>query len=174
MRKLTLFWIVVLFSSVMPAAHAACANQFTATFHQWNSAPDTALTVPNPGVFNTGAMPTCAWHYTQPIDLTTELPAGTTTGVQNTALGSTAQGGFTFMPNPGYVGTAVVYAVSDDGEFQQQASFVVVSAGGGSGGGTTPTDKAACKKGGWMSLTRPGGAPFKNEGDCVSWVTNGK
>jgi len=31
-----------------------------------------------------------------------------------------------------------------------------------------PTDKEACKHGGWQSLTDAGGHPFKNQGQCVS------
>jgi hypothetical protein len=38
----------------------------------------------------------------------------------------------------------------------------------------TPT-KGACKKGGWRLLTDASGTPFKNQGDCVSYVaTNGR
>jgi hypothetical protein len=38
----------------------------------------------------------------------------------------------------------------------------------------TPGSKDACKKGGWESLFRTNGTPFKNQGDCVSYVANGK
>lgn len=37
-----------------------------------------------------------------------------------------------------------------------------------------PTDKEQCKKGGWENLARPDGSPFKNQGDCVSFVASGK
>jgi hypothetical protein len=37
----------------------------------------------------------------------------------------------------------------------------------------TPSDKDACKKDGWMSLTDQNGQAFKNQGQCVSW-TNGR
>ncbi len=38
-----------------------------------------------------------------------------------------------------------------------------------------PTSKDDCKKGGWESLTGADGTPFKNQGDCVSYVaTQGK
>jgi hypothetical protein len=37
----------------------------------------------------------------------------------------------------------------------------------------TPTSKASCKKGGWQSLTDANGTPFKNQGDCVSYVATG-
>ena len=39
------------------------------------------------------------------------------------------------------------------------------------GGGTTPTNKEQCKKGGWKTFTNPA---FKNQGDCVSFVTSRK
>lgn len=35
---------------------------------------------------------------------------------------------------------------------------------------TTPTDPAQCKHGGWRVLTDADGTPFRNQGDCVSWV----
>lgn len=34
-----------------------------------------------------------------------------------------------------------------------------------------PTDADQCKKGGWKEFTNP---PFKNQGDCVSYVRTGK
>jgi Concanavalin A-like lectin/glucanases superfamily/Kelch motif len=38
-----------------------------------------------------------------------------------------------------------------------------------------PTSTEQCKKGGWMNLTDDAGRPFKNQGDCVSFVaTRGK
>jgi hypothetical protein len=33
-----------------------------------------------------------------------------------------------------------------------------------------PADKAQCKKGGWRELADSNGAPFKNQGQCVSFV----
>lgn len=38
----------------------------------------------------------------------------------------------------------------------------------------TPTDKDACKNGGWTSLYTATGATFKNQGQCVSYVAAGK
>jgi hypothetical protein len=37
-----------------------------------------------------------------------------------------------------------------------------------------PTNKDACKNGGWQTSTRADGSPFKNQGDCVSYTSNGK
>ncbi len=34
----------------------------------------------------------------------------------------------------------------------------------------SPSDKDECKKGGWRSLTDDAGEPFRNQGQCVSWV----
>src|SRR3990167_2904356 len=40
---------------------------------------------------------------------------------------------------------------------------------------SVPTDKNQCKKGGWKNLVDDEGNPFKNRGDCVSFVsTDGK
>ena len=44
-------------------------------------------------------------------------------------------------------------------------SYVVVA--------NTPSNKAACKKGGWQDYTDHFGTPFKNQGDCVSHVATG-
>jgi hypothetical protein len=35
---------------------------------------------------------------------------------------------------------------------------------------TWPTDPAQCKRDGWRHLTDADGRPFRNQGDCVSWV----
>lgn len=37
----------------------------------------------------------------------------------------------------------------------------------------TPTSRESCKDGGWTTRTRADGSPFKNQGDCVSYVNNG-
>lgn len=37
-----------------------------------------------------------------------------------------------------------------------------------------PTSKDACKNNGWMTLYRANGSSFKNQGDCVSYMSNGK
>jgi hypothetical protein len=36
------------------------------------------------------------------------------------------------------------------------------------------TDRSACKKDGWKTLYRADGSPFRNQGDCVSYASNGK
>ena len=38
---------------------------------------------------------------------------------------------------------------------------------------TTPPNKEACKKGGWQGFTDNNGTPFKNQGDCVSFIATG-
>ena len=37
-----------------------------------------------------------------------------------------------------------------------------------------PLTKAACMGGGWSGLTRSDGITFRNQGDCVSYVTTGR
>ena len=40
---------------------------------------------------------------------------------------------------------------------------------------TVPTSKDQCKNGGWQTYADANGTPFKNQGDCVSYVaTHGK
>jgi hypothetical protein len=38
----------------------------------------------------------------------------------------------------------------------------------------TPTNKDECKNDGWMTLARPDGSLFKNQGDCIQFVNTGK
>ncbi len=52
---------------------------------------------------------------------------------------------------------------------------------GGSVGGSftnvvinSPIVEAACKLGGWKTMTHPDGTPFTNQGDCVSFENTGK
>lgn len=40
-------------------------------------------------------------------------------------------------------------------------------------GNNVPTTEAQCKNGGWTRTVRPDGTPFKNQGDCVSFVNTG-
>jgi len=37
-----------------------------------------------------------------------------------------------------------------------------------------PSDKEACKDGGWQNLTRADGTTFRNQGDCVSYTNTGR
>jgi hypothetical protein len=39
---------------------------------------------------------------------------------------------------------------------------------------TVPTTKDECKDGGWEHLSHADGSPFRNQGDCVSYVNTGK
>jgi hypothetical protein len=41
-------------------------------------------------------------------------------------------------------------------------------------GNNVPTTEAQCKQGGWTRNVRPNGTPFKNQGDCVSFVNTGQ
>jgi hypothetical protein len=37
-----------------------------------------------------------------------------------------------------------------------------------------PTDRDACKKGGWQNLQRSNGTPFDNQGSCIRYVNTGR
>jgi hypothetical protein len=41
-------------------------------------------------------------------------------------------------------------------------------------GGNVVTNKDQCKNNGWKTLVRADNTPFKNQGDCVSYTSNGK
>ena len=47
------------------------------------------------------------------------------------------------------------------------------TAGNGKGGGKGNMLAAACKKGGWKTVYRSDGTPFKNQGNCVSYAVQG-
>lgn len=38
----------------------------------------------------------------------------------------------------------------------------------------TPASKESCTNGGWQSVTRADGSPFRNQGDCISYLNNGR
>ncbi|HUQ33303.1 MAG TPA: hypothetical protein VM095_14375, partial [Pyrinomonadaceae bacterium] len=39
---------------------------------------------------------------------------------------------------------------------------------------TIATTKDSCKNGSWQALSRAGGSPFKNQGDCLQYINTGK
>jgi hypothetical protein len=41
-------------------------------------------------------------------------------------------------------------------------------------GQSVPETKDQCKRGGWQSLFRPDGTPFRNQGDCIGYVITGE
>jgi hypothetical protein len=110
-----------------------------------------------------------------------------------TATVSAGQGGvftFTAEPTNGSTATPVPAAGAEPGDANRQAQFCFTSATPGevlitatahsfnigqqpSGTATVtfvagPTDKNQCKNGGWQTF-----GIFKNQGDCVSFITTG-
>ena len=79
------------------------------------------------------------------------------------ASGPTATG------NPGGTGDPAVGAGLD------YTPWLIAPAPGGACLGPLPVPQTAdeCKKGGWENLTDDEGTPFKNQGDCVSYVQTG-
>ncbi len=43
-----------------------------------------------------------------------------------------------------------------------------------SAGSPIPRSQADCKNGGWREHTRANGSPFKNQGECIKYVTSGR
>ncbi len=66
----------------------------------------------------------------------------------------------------GYLDKVVVSKVYDSTTFNFDPIPVVVI--------KTPTNEKQCKKDGWKNLTDENGKPFKNQGQCVSWVEHQK
>jgi hypothetical protein len=78
--------------------------------------------------------------------------------------------GFRFGPEP-VVGEQVTFVPGGlDARLNVQATLESHDAGPG-----VPTTLAECRGGGWRERVDPAGVPFKNQGDCVSFVaTNGR
>ncbi|HJQ34437.1 MAG TPA: hypothetical protein VJ866_19815 [Pyrinomonadaceae bacterium] len=73
-------------------------------------------------------------------------------------------------PNgPGPVGTGAGALVSPGVDYSPWQSSP-----GGSCNGAVATNKDDCKNGGWMTLFRANGTPFKNQGDCIQYVNTSK
>lgn len=78
-----------------------------------------------------------------------------------------AGGGFTYTPAAGYTGPdSFTFTAGDGTHTSAVATFAITVTGSGS-----PTNKDQCKDGGWQRFTNP---TFRNQGDCVSFVTTGK
>lgn len=139
------------FAVVAPASAATCpapAPLLTVQFHEYFTTANTPLTVPDTGMFTSGAMPSCAWAYTQTVNLATQQPSGTISNIHNdpSVLGTVSQGGFTFTPATGFVGTAYFFVQSFGDEFKPQFSFITVTAPSGGGGGGDPGGSIASTK----------------------------
>ena len=78
-----------------------------------------------------------------------------------------AGGSFTYIPAAGYSGTdSFTFTAGDGTHTSAVATFAIAVTGSGS-----PTTKDQCKDGGWQRFTNP---TFRNQGDCVSFVTTGR
>lgn len=75
---------------------------------------------------------------------------------------------------PGPVGPGSGARVSPDVAYSPWAIAPGVGTAFICAGNNTPTTEAQCKQGGWTRTVRPNGTPFKNQGDCVSFVNTGQ
>ena len=93
---------------------------------------------------------------------------GTAAGANSGDGGSGGGGGSDFCSTAASVSSCTIspgagtqpIAGSSAGDAQVTLSYSVV-----------PTSKDQCKNGGWRTFTNP---TFKNQGDCVSYVTTGR
>lgn len=70
------------------------------------------------------------------------------------------------IPANEYVEVRMVFGAETDERFDWTRFEVLAP--------PTPTAKDDCKSGGWENLVDSSGDSFKNQGDCVSYVTTGK
>lgn len=75
---------------------------------------------------------------------------------------------------PGPVGPGSGARVSPDVSYSPWATAPGVGDAFNCTGNNVPTTEAQCKNGGWTRTVRPNGTPFKNQGDCVQFVNNGR
>ena len=67
------------------------------------------------------------------------------------------------------VSSSVPFVIADDAGI-----WTVDNVHLGPSAATGNDKKAACKNGGWATMTRTDGSSFRNQGDCIQWVNTGK
>ncbi|HEY5837734.1 MAG TPA: hypothetical protein VIT19_01785 [Pyrinomonadaceae bacterium] len=72
---------------------------------------------------------------------------------------------------PGPVGPGVGAKVSPNVDYDP---WLLFPAAGGACGSPIATNKDQCKNGGWQTVVRANGSPFKNQGDCIQYANTGK
>ena len=77
-----------------------------------------------------------------------------------------------FRNGPGPVGTGSGDKVTAGVTFQPW--LVSANLNGPCAGGNVVTNKNQCMNNGWKTSVRADNTPFKNQGDCVSYASNGK
>lgn len=75
---------------------------------------------------------------------------------------------------PGPVGPGNGARVSPDVAYSPWAIAPGVGSAFICTGNNVPMTEAQCKNGGWTRTVRPDGTPFKNQGDCISFVNTGQ
>jgi hypothetical protein len=98
--------------------------------------------------------------------------------VGNTNWGVRADASFTASPtNATCNWWGAPGGANSSGADKASAGFITSpwnsASGGPCNGGTVPTSKDDCKQGGWQHLVDSQSLPFKNQGDCVSFVATG-
>lgn len=77
----------------------------------------------------------------------------------------------TSLPSPGVLSNTATITTAGTGTIAVGASTTTSTV---INPPPVPTDAAQCMNGGWVNYARPDGSAFKNQGDCVSFVTSGK
>jgi len=72
---------------------------------------------------------------------------------------------------PGPVGPGTGAKVSPGVDY---TPWLLFPAAGGACGMAEATNKDQCKNGGWQTVVRANGSPFKNQGDCIQYANTGK
>lgn len=83
------------------------------------------------------------------------------------------------FPGATITGGFGINAGSGNGGLDASVDALSIAYGGGSvtydfDPYVTPSSKESCKNGGWQNVTRADGSPFKNQGDCVSYLNTGR
>ena len=135
----------------------AYTNSTIALFKYDGVYPTVLNSISLPFQFDVGT----TYHFEMSIANDT-LSVSVSNGVQTTSI-TAPLSGFTLLADQ-------VFALDDQGGNDGLSfdNFLV------SKPAQIPTSKDDCKKDRWMTLVRPDGSSFKNQGDCVSFTETGK
>jgi hypothetical protein len=124
----------------------------------WSAPPDRLITFPSPIALTAGVQYAIVLNYpgSQPMG----PDFGNLAGYWALAFSTTFTGGLAWSSSF-YDDTSWSMTV---GPYHLFRTWVVPRAVAG------PESKDACKRGGWRTLVDNNGEPFRNQGQCVSWV----
>lgn len=157
------------------AGDGSCYNGFAFTIEF--DLRSLALTLPDEFIFGV-AFNTNSWGY-QPIGQPGPYESLNVGTANVGGIGVPPSIGVDVEPNAAFWNTGVAAWYSDGGAggtntFRRDENWLGYSPAARFAAFSVATSADGCKKGGWQSLSRADASSFSNQGDCVSYVKNGK